>query len=333
MGAGAIGCFCGGRLAANGAHVVLVGRERAMAELSASGLKLKDLDGPQTVAPKENLQLVTDPSALVDCDVILVCVKSAQTAEVASNLARLLGDKRAVIVSMQNGVRNPEVLRSQLKQQIVLGAIVGFNVVGEKDGTYHRTTSGELVIEANEALAVKEFGAALQRAGFEVDLSPVLKEKQWSKLVMNLANAIGALTDVPTRGLLFQSEYRRIMRAVMAEALSVMKAAGIHPAKLGAIPVQYFPMVLGLPTSLLQVVARAQLKIDPEARSSMWQDLSLGRLTEVDDLNGEIVRLARSCGAKAPLNQRIVEIMHDVEKRRSGSPKMSAEVLWKELHA
>ena len=73
------------------------------------------------------------------------------------------------------------------------------------------------------------------------------------------------------------------------------------------------------------------MKIDPEARSSMWEDLSRGRLTEVDHLNGEIVRVAESCGRRAPLNQRMVEIVHDAEKRGSGSPKLTADELWTAL--
>ena len=168
----------------------------------------------------------------------------------------------------------------------------------------------------------------LEACGFEVELSSNIRAMQWAKLIMNLNNAVGALTDVPTRELLFTQEYRRILAAIMAEALAVMKQAGVHPAKLGAIPVGLFPLMLRLPTPVLRVVARAQLKIDPQARSSMWEDVSRGRLTEVDFLNGEIVRLAASCGAEAPLNRRVVELVHEVEARGRGSPRLGAEGLW-----
>jgi 2-dehydropantoate 2-reductase len=136
---------------------------------------------------------------------------------------------------------------------------------------------------------------------------------------------------VPTTTLVFDAGYRAIVRAVVVEALGVLDAAGVRTARLGPLPVGWFPFVLALPTALLRLALRAQLEIDPDARSSMWEDLVRGRLTEVDYLNGEIVRLAASCGASAPLNERIVTIMHDVERQAKGSPKLSAEELWRRL--
>jgi 2-dehydropantoate 2-reductase len=100
---------------------------------------------------------------------------------------------------------------------------------------------------------------------------------------------------------------------------------------MGPIPPGMFPKVLALPTWLLRVVARAQLKIDPEARSSMWQDLANGRATEVDFLNGEIVALAEEVGAQAPLNRRIVELVHEVERAGRGSPALSPDALGRAL--
>jgi 2-dehydropantoate 2-reductase len=116
----------------------------------------------------------------------------------------------------------------------------------------------------------------------------------------------------------------------MGEALAVLRAAGIRPAKMGRLPVTILPLALRLPTALVRMVARAQLKIDPEARSSMWEDLTSGRPTEVDYINGEVVALAESCGTTAPLNRRIVTIVHAAE-RAGGSPKLSAEAFWTAL--
>ena len=144
---------------------------------------------------------------------------------------------------------------------------------------------------------------------------------------MNLNNAISALSDRPTRELIFSPGYRRVLRALMRESIDVLRAADVKPGRLGVLPVTIFPAVLSLPTPLLRLVARAQLKIDPEARSSMWEDISRGRPTEVDELNGEIVRLAASCGATAPLNARIVALVREAEARGEGSPKMTPREL------
>lgn len=331
-GAGAIGCFCGGRLLAIGAAVKMVGRERIRKELADHDLTLGDFEEPPVTVPKSKVAIAGDPEFLADCDVIVVAVKSSQTAEVGKDLARVLGNKNTIVISFQNGVRNADVLRKELPNAIVLGGIVGFNVIGAGNGVFKRTTTGPLTIEAHDDPRVRALESLLKKAGFLTDVTTDIRAHQWAKLVSNVNNAIGALTDAPTQKLLFDSRYRKIMRAVIAETIRVMDLAKIRPAKVGPIPVRFFPMLLALPTPILKVAMRAQLKVDPEARSSMWQDLSLGRLTEVDELNGEIVKLAQAHGGDAPINRRIVDLVHEVEQRRSGSPKMPAETLWIEIH-
>ncbi len=330
IGAGAIGCYVGGALAAAGVDVVFVGRDRLKSEVDASGLTLTDLDGKTVRVAKDRIAFETKASALADRDIVLCCVKSAHSAEIGAELARTVA-RGTVVVSMQNGVRNADVLREHLRDHVVLGGIVGFNVVPRGGGTFRRATTGPLVIEASDDARVATLAGMLATSGFEIELAHDIRAHQWSKLIMNLNNAIGALTDAPTKDLIFVAELRRILAAIIKEALAVMKKAGVKPAKLGRVPVHFFPFMLGLPTGVLRVVARAQVKIDPEARSSMWEDLSKRRLTEVDYLNGEIVRLAESCGAAAPLNRRIVDIVHEVEKEGRGSPKLSADALWRRL--
>lgn len=336
MGAGSIGCFIGGRLVSRGHDVVLVGRERVRSELAAHDLRLTDVGGAVDVVAKERVRVELDASALADRDVILVCVKSAQTREAGLTLAPR-ARRDALVVSMQNGVRNADVLRESMPGATVLGGIVGFNVVSKGEGSFQRGTTGPLAIElptaTGDGARVKELRAALAKSGFEVELPANIRAKQWSKLMMNLNNAVSALSGAPTPELLFTPGYRRILRALIREALSVLDAAGIAPAKLGAIPVRFFPVILALPTPVLRIVARAQLAMDPEARSSMWEDLTRGRATEVDYLNGEVVALAKTCGASAPLNARIVEMVHAAEEARKGSPGLSPDAFWSALHA
>ncbi len=335
MGAGAIGCYVGGRLATIGHDVLFVGRPRLKGELEETGITLEPVGGeaPTTTIPAVDLQYETDPARLADRDVVLVCVKSAQTAEVGPELAKIL-PPNVLVVSMQNGVRNADVLRESLEGQgRVLGGIVGFNVVVKEHGTFRRATTGPLVIEHSDDARIIELADALERGGFEMVLARDIRGVQWSKLIMNLNNAVSALTDAPTPRLVFDKRYSKILVAVMKEALDVLKAAGVTPKKLGPLPVQLFPLVLRLPSPVLKVVARVQLEIDPEARSSMWEDLTRRRPTEVDWLNGEIVRVAKSAGVKAPLNERIVELIREAEKAGAGSPKMPPEELYARLTA
>ena len=318
MGAGAIGCFVGGCIASRGTDVVFVGRERLKQEIDGAGLTLTDLDGATRRIAAGAVSFASDPSVLRGCTIVLCCVKSAQTAEAAMVIPR-----DALVISLQNGMRNGGVLREKLPN--VLAGIVGFNVVSKGNGEFRRATTGPLVIEDRGLVSAELFG------GLEVELAKDVRAKQWSKLVMNLNNAVSALTDRPTPELLFKPEFRRILRALIGEAVDVFRAAKVRTARLGPLPISLFPSILRLPTPLLRIVAAAQLKVDPEARSSMWEDLQRGRLTEVDELNGEIVRLAESRGIDAPLNRRIVEIVHEVEQKRAGSPQMTADDLWTRL--
>ena len=130
---------------------------------------------------------------------------------------------------------------------------------------------------------------------------------QWGKLLLNLNNAINALSGLPLRDQLSQRAWRAILAAQVAEALSATKAAGIVPVT-SPLPAPLLPIVLRLPDTVFRILAGRMLKIDPQARSSMWEDLQQGRRTEIDYLQGAIVRIAAQHGQRAPLSERIIEL-------------------------
>lgn len=328
VGAGAIGCYLGSRLASVGADVVFFGRASFAAESTEYGLCAIDMEGRRHAVDKTSVVFSTEPCVLADCAVLLCCVKSAQTADVA----RQIGSNAradACVVSFQNGLGNAEALRSHLRDRVVLGGIVGFNVRPLGEGLFQQATSGALVIEedagacpANAALV-----DLLKAAGFDLQITKDIRAMQWAKLMMNLNNAVSALSGVPLREMLSSTEYRHILADLIEEALTVLRVANVRPARLGAVPVRWFPLLLRLPNALFRLLARAQLRVDPQARSSMWEDLSRGRPTEVDYLNGEIVRLAEKYGIDAPMNRKITALVHEVEVKKAGSPRMSAKSL------
>ncbi len=325
MGAGAVGCFVGGKLSARGIATVFIGRDRVKEEVLGHGLVLEDLDASTVRLPKGAVLIDTDVARLADCDIVLCCVKSAATIDAAEKMAPVLAPD-AVVVSLQNGVRNPDELRSRLRQRVLAG-IVNFNVLAKGQGVFRRATTGPLTVEASNDRAVEELTAELERAGLDVERALAIRELQWSKLLLNLNNAIGALSDRPTKTTILSAGYRRVFAATMSEALDVLRQAKIRPARLGRLPPRVIAAALRLPTPLVRLVGRTQLRIDPEARSSMWQDLTNRRPTEVDWLNGEVVRLADACGARAPLNRRVVELVHEAERAKVGSPGLSEDEL------
>jgi len=142
MGAGSIGCYIGGRLlVAGAADVVLVGRERVRDEIIAHDLTVVDMGSDGQVVAGDAVTYVTDPAKLADCDVVLLCVKSAQTRDTARELATVLRDD-AIVISLQNGVRNSETLRAELSGRLVIAGIVTFNVVSQGTGVFFPSMKG-----------------------------------------------------------------------------------------------------------------------------------------------------------------------------------------------
>lgn len=328
MGAGSIGCYVGGRiLAAEAADVVLIGRQWLKDELGENGLTTIRLDHSEHV-PAERVRVETSPTALADCDAVLVAVKSAQTEDVARELDGILRDD-CVVVSLQNGVRNAPTLREHLGSRRVIAAVVGFNVVSKGEGVFHNGMTGPLQLEKQGASDIAD---VFRAAKLETELHDELAPHQWTKLLVNLNNSVSALSGAPTVELLKRPGYRRIVAAIIEEALGVLKAAGIEPAALRGVPVGVMPTVLRMPTFIVRLVTSAQMKVDPEARSSMWEDLQRGRKTEVDCLNGEIVQLGEQVGRPAKLNARIVKLVHEAESDR-GSPNLAPDQLWSALSA
>ncbi|HEX8883545.1 MAG TPA: 2-dehydropantoate 2-reductase [Noviherbaspirillum sp.] len=311
FGAGSIGAFIGGALIAGGADVVLIGRARVAERIARHGLAISDMDGRRFELPAERVRYSEDPAALAGAGLTLVTVKSADTAAAAQALATHAA-AGAVVVSLQNGIGNADVLRRALPGRQVLAGMVPFNVVQTGDGRFHRGTEGSLMVEASPALTpwLPDFEAAGLPLLQQADFSSV----QWGKLLLNLNNAINALSGLPLKAQLSQRDYRRCLALLMDEALAALRAAGIEPAQVAKVAPARLPRLLRLPDWLYKRLASASLRIDPEARSSMWEDLQAGRRTEVDYLNGAVVNLAQSVGLDAVANQRITELVHAAER-------------------
>ncbi|MFG1905844.1 2-dehydropantoate 2-reductase [Kribbella sp. NPDC048928] len=310
-GAGGIGCYVGGRLAATGTPVTFVGRTRMATELAANGLRLTDYLGADLRIA--GVAFSTTPAGAADADLVLVTVKSAASAQAADELASVL-KPGAVVVSFQNGLRNGDVLRSRLVEQVVVSGMVPFNVLNRGGGVFHQGTEGKLDVQQDPALA--PYLDAFDRAGLPLTQHDDIVPVQWSKLLLNLNNPINALSNLPLRDELSQRAYRRCLAAAQAEALALLDAAGIRPAQLLAVPMHRFPAVLRMPDFLFRRLASKVLAVDPLARTSMWEDLEAGRPTEIDHLNGEVVRLAESLGREAPVNARLIALIRAAETAR-----------------
>jgi 2-dehydropantoate 2-reductase len=298
----------------------MLARPRIIVEIETDGLRLTDFGGLDRKLAADAPTLSDDPSIFEDAGVVLVTVKSADTADIADAIARH-APPDAVIVSLQNGIGNVPILRERLAGRSVLGAMVPFNVIATGAGTFRRSTSGDIHVERDAA------GTAEYLSVPDMKMRPTgnIVGLQWGKLIVNLNNALNALSDLPLRQQLAQRHWRVLFADQMAEGLLALRAAGISPVSPTPIPAGWMPALLRLPDTIFGVLLGGAMQIDPQARSSMWEDLERGRRTEIDYLQGVITAIADRHGLKAPLSRRIVELIHQAEAAGQGSPKLTPE--------
>lgn len=317
FGAGSIGCFVGGTWSAAGLDVSFIGRERLKAETTQHGITVTDQNGWRAKLEAQAVRFETKPAALKKADLIVLAVKSIGTEQAAKEIARH-AKKGAAVLSLQNGISNTETLRRLLPKFEVIQGMVPYNVVRLGPGHWHRATWGEVTAErtpVTEQLA-RQIGDRPGRLMLTDDMQGVA----WGKLLLNLNNAINALSGRTLLEELSQRDFRRVVAAAIVEALDVLKAAEIEPAKIGAVPPKLLPHAIAAPDLIFKNLFLKVQKIDPKARSSMSDDFAAGRDTEIDYLNGEVVRLAERHGMDAPVNRAIVEL---VRQREAG-----VEHLW-----
>jgi 2-dehydropantoate 2-reductase len=278
LGAGAVGCYYGGLLARAGHEVVLIGRPQHVAAVRARGLLMDLPGGRETVS----LSADTEAAASRGADLVLVCVKSSDTEDAGRQLRPHIGPATAVW-SLQNGVDNAERLAAVLGRPVA-PVVVYVATAMAGDGHVAHHGRGELVVGPgadNERLA-----AAFEAAGVPMQISDNVAGALWMKLVLNCAwNALSALTQQPY-GVLAQAEgVPALMRDVVAECRAVAAAEGVQ-----------------LPAGVDEAVRRIGETM-PGQLSSTAQDLARGRRSEIDHLNGLIVRRGEARGVSTPANR------------------------------
>ena len=277
MGAGAVGCYYGARLALAGHDVALIGRSALVEAVRADGLRL-EIEGETRSAVVEAGE---DASLIVGAEIVLCCVKSGDTEAVAGEMLPHL-DREATVLSLQNGVSNAETLERVLGRRVIAAAVyVASRMVGP--GTVRHEGRGELAIGGPGAPQV---AAVLEAAGIATLVSDDVMVSLWEKLVINCAfNPLSALTRLPYGRIAAEEGLPALIEDVAREALAVARAEG-H-----AVADEVLEAVRSIPVTM------------PVQLSSTAQDILRGRPTEIDHLNGEVVRRAARHGIAVPLNR------------------------------
>ena len=281
MGAGAVGCYYGALLAAGGHALTMIGRVQHVQAMQRDGLRLSTADGTEFVVP---VQASTETAAVQGAELVLVCVKSTDTDAAAAAMAPYLAPD-AVLLSLQNGVDNAERLQTALGRP-VLPAVVYVATEMAGPGHVQHHGRGELVIGPSPDS--ERIAELLRAAGVPVEVSDHAMAALWTKLILNCAyNAFSALTGLPYGQLVQVTGLLPALREVVDECLRVAHAAGVT-------------------TLEDEVVWQAVLRIAqtmPGQRSSTAQDLSRHKPTEIDHLNGFVVRTGERLGVPTPANR------------------------------
>lgn len=290
MGAGAVGCYYGGMLARAGHEVVLIGRPQHVEAIERSGLHLE----AQSFDERIPLAASTQASAVQGAKLVLFCVKSTDTQSAALEIKPFLAPD-TLVLSLQNGVENADEVRKVIAQPVAAAVVyVATEMAGPGHVRHHGR--GELVIEPSSASA--EVAQALIAAGVPTEISDNVRGALWAKLILNCAyNALSAITQLPYGRLVKGEGVTTVMRDIVDECLAVAKADGV------TIP--------GDIDKAVRMIAETM----PGQYSSTAQDLSRGKRSEIDHLNGLIVRRGDALGVATPSNRLLHTLVKLIESR------------------
>ncbi len=297
VGAGAVGGYFGGMFARAGAPIVLIGRRHFADAVNSNGLVLDKSEGQERI----RVAATTEMSAIRDCSLILFSVKANDTAETAKQIAPFL-QPDATVVCLQNGVDNADRVRAATNV-VTVPAVVYVAVSVPEFGRVKHLARGDLIIGPLSERTT-EVANVFNRAAISCRISENIEGELWVKLLCNCAlNAISALGHARYGQIVQSGDAKQLMQDVVDEVLAVARAAGV-----------VLPGVDDRESGMAAAMKIATQMAD--AFSSTAQDLNRGRPTEIDALNGYIVRQGAALAVPVPINSALFTLVKLAEQVR-----------------
>ena len=297
VGAGAVGGYFGGMFARAGAPIVLIGRRHFADAVNSNGLVLDKSEGQERI----RVAATTEISAIRDCSLILFSVKANDTAETAKQIAPFL-QPDATVVCLQNGVDNADRVRAATNV-VTVPAVVYVAVSVPEFGRVKHLARGDLIIGPLSERTT-EVANVFNRAAISCRISENIEGELWVKLLCNCAlNAISALGHARYGQIVQCGDAKQLMQDVVDEVLAVARAAGV-----------VLPGVDDRESGMAAAMKIATQMAD--AFSSTAQDLNRGRPTEIDALNGYIVRQGAALAVPVPINGALFTLVKLAEQVR-----------------
>jgi len=301
LGAGAIGCLFGARLWQRGERVVLVDvRADQVRAINESGLLVDSEGGSQRVGVS-----AAAPADLKEIpDVILVFTKAFHTAAALEGVRRLIGPE-TWLVSLQNGLGHEELLATFVERSRVVVGTTTFPSDFVEAGRIHTRGSGTTRLMAADGVVSERLNAicrALDAAGLHCEICETVAAVIWEKVAFNAAlNTLTAVTRLPVGGVGGGPEGRELAARVVSEALEVARQKGLPVNEKG-----------------VQDTVAMAFREHGEHKPSMLQDILAQRPTEVEFINGAIVREARALGVPAPVTETLYALVRTLERSYAG---------------
>jgi 2-dehydropantoate 2-reductase len=292
VGAGGVGGYFGGRLAAAGADVHFVARGAHLDAMRRNGLRIESPKGHAHVAP---VQATDDPSTIGPCDVVLFCVKLYDVEPAIATLPPLVGAD-TIVLPFQNGVESVGLLTSAIGAAHAGGGTAYVTAVIAEPGLIRHTVMDSLLfgeIDGRRTPRLERFLEACRRAGFNATLSENITVDIWTKFVrLSVFSGMTAVTRCSIGPIVRDPDLFAMLKAAVREARAVAVASGV-----------------AVPESVVDDVEVAYGRMTPEAKSSMLHDLERGRRLELPWLSGAVVRLGAEADVATPIHKFIATVL------------------------
>ncbi len=316
IGAGAIGSLVGGLLSRVEEDVTLIGRKAHVDVINKKGLVIEGASGEMQVNIKATERLDFKP------DLVLLTVKTQDIEAVAYEIKPYISG--VPIVTMQNGVRSDDIVAGVLEKENIVSCVVLLASTFLEAGRVTYSSRGRLVIGdpyGSDGKQLESVAAVLNKV-MPTRIIKDIRCAHWTKLIVNLNNAIPAITGLSIQEIGAQPELRKLSFFLMKEGLDVTKLADIKLCNLPGVPIGLLKKIFSMPVPMATLMLGLLMKSTGAVPKSMGtlpvmgstlQSIKRGRSTEIDYLNGEIVALGNKLGISTPYNSTVVNKVHQVE--------------------
>jgi 2-dehydropantoate 2-reductase len=296
IGPGAMGSLFGGLLTRAGEDLWLVGYKKKQVEpISSVGLTLEEREGPQVIPMKAT----SDVTSVGKADLVIFFVKTYDTEKAVAD-SLVLEKEDTIFLTLQNGLGNEEAICKKIDRKKVMLGVTGQGATLLQPGRVRHAGWGKTFIgELDHRITdrANRIAQMFYKAGIETEVSPNIHDQVWGKLLVNAGiNALTALTGFKNGQLLDYPETARLMEKLTLEAAEVARKRGV---RIEEDPIEK---------------VRKAAAATRENRSSMGQDFDHRRKTEIDAINGAVVREAQPLAIPVPFNQAVTDLVKAIEK-------------------